>query len=445
MRRRLVCVTAFLSLVLSPVIASALDVQATATALRLANSITGGLMPTSDPLFAQMVSQVQAGNVKGAAQTAANSKYFASYLGRRLALQMQSPTLDASSVSDSDATAFLIAHFVGTKTTPPSISKIWSENATYMVSVVRNGAAVQVSAALMTPAEKLAVDWSNDLVRVDGQTVRFANTGGAAVTFTPGTLPPKHVGGYTTLSSRVSANSFLDNSFAQYGALAGTNLRFIEGIFNVATGLELMDFASSDTYVRYAPRFIAQNDPNFREGKGQPACMSCHGGGLASLHHGYSTVADTFNYDQANGLIYYPNPTTATRKSLGSDATKRQATLTCNTADAVCNPDAPAGVDVNQSWDIGRTWSSIGVLNRMGWTGATSGQGLNELGVALGKATIVYEQLTKRVINDVCPLGVFLQSEVTKIAAAANPYATPAGSDDVRTIVAQVAAHPSCL
>src|SRR5262249_45172277 len=97
-------------LMATPSLAKGFDAQATATALRLSNTITGGFMPVSDPLFGQMVAMVSSGDVAGAAALAANSKYFANYLARRLALQMQSPSLDASISIDNDSTAFLIAH-----------------------------------------------------------------------------------------------------------------------------------------------------------------------------------------------------------------------------------------------------------------------------------------------------------------------------------------------
>jgi hypothetical protein len=94
---------------------------------------------------------------------------------------------------------------------------------------------------------------------------------------------------------------------------------------------------------------------------------------------------------------------------------------------------------------LNATWSKTGVLALMGWKGPAQGEGLNALGKAIGQADIVYEFLTKRVINEVCPLGVFTKDEVKQIGALANPNATPAGSDDIRTIVAQVAIHPSCM
>jgi hypothetical protein len=86
------------------------------------------------------------------------------------------------------------------------------------------------------------------------------------------------------------------------------------------------------------------------------------------------------------------------------------------------------------------------MLARMGWTGPVKGDGLNQLGTAIGQAAIVYQFFTKRVINEICPMGMFTQDDLNAIAQAANPYnntSTP-GTDDIRTIVAMVAANPSC-
>jgi hypothetical protein len=102
------------------------------------------------------------------------------------------------------------------------------------------------------------------------------------------------------------------------------------------------------------------------------------------------------------------------------------------------------GVDANGSWNVSDTWQATGVLTKMGWTGNTSGQGLNSLGANIGKAKIVYEFLTKRVIGEICPMGIFSQDQIAKIAALANPYAVPKGTDDIRTIVANVAIDGSC-
>jgi len=404
----------------------ALDTVATAKALRLANTITGGYMPASDPLFAQMVTKIQAGDMMGAADIAAGSNYFASYLARRLALQMQTPALDASNGKDNDATAFVIAHFVGTANTKPSISTLWSENATYTVNV--GGKATH--AAALTRAQLAAVDWKVDLIRVNGQTAKDVNNNVV-------TIPAKHVGGYTTLSDRID-----DNSFAMYGAEAGTNLRMIAGIWQISTGLGILDFSSSAAPNTVTPRFIPRNDPNFLKGQGQPACIACHGGGLASIQHGYSTVADVFDFDAQKGFLYIANPTQATRKSLGSDPKIRAAVEACSDPNKIpCNPES-TGVDPNQAWDLGAVWSSTGMLTKLGWTGATSGVGLNEFGAALGTAKIVYENLTKRVIYEICPMGAFTQSDITKIARATNPKT--GGTDDLRTIVAMVASHLSC-
>ena len=148
--------------------AYAIDQASTVIALRLASTITGGTMSVTDPLFTQMVSRVQANDIQGAALIAAKSKYFANYLAKRLAFQMQSPALSISGISDSDGTAFLIAHFTGAAGKPPSISTIWSENETYLVNIPIN--------SVMTPTHinqvagnsgfKIApggIDWSTQL------------------------------------------------------------------------------------------------------------------------------------------------------------------------------------------------------------------------------------------------------------------------------------------
>lgn len=403
----------------------AIDVAATVTALRMNNAITGGLLSTTDPLFAQMVSKIQSGDLAGAARIAANSKYFANYLARRLALQMQNPALDGAGITDSDATAFLIAHFVGAGG-PPRLSTLWSENATYLVNLPNRTA---VHAASLSTQQLATVDWT-DLVRVGGQQA----SGGVYI-------PVKHVGGYTTLSDRNN-----DNSFAQYGATAGTNLRMIEGIWEIATGLGLMDVASASALTQQVPRFVPVYDPNFFHGQGQPACISCHGGGFSSIDHGYAAVANVFDFT-GQGFTYIANPTTNTMKSLGSDPNQRRNNLACNltrTPTPVCNPESP-DVDPQQGWDVSKTWSQTGVLTTMGWQGSLTGYGLQELGYSIGKSWIVYQFFTKRVIGELCPLGNFPASEINRISALANPWADPPGSDDIRTIVAEVAASPGCL
>jgi len=131
---------------------------------------------------------------------------------------------------------------------------------------------------------------------------------------------------------------------------------------------------------------------------------------------------------------------------LGSNAQSRGTTATCNLVKnptAVCNPDS-AGADPNNGWDLTATWQQTGVLATMGWRGPMTGQGLNALGAAIGQADIVYTNLTKRIVNEICPMGAFTTGEVAAIAAAANPNASPAGTDDVRTIVALVASNSSC-
>lgn len=404
----------------------AVDVNATVKALHLRNSITGGTLPVLDPVFAQMVAKIQSGDTYGAAVLAANTKYFAGYFARRFALQMQTPSLDATGITDNDATAFLIAHFVGTAGTLPRLSTIFSDNSTYLVPVAGS---LPKHVADLNATQLAAVDWTS-LVRSPGQQ--------DATGFY---LPVQSVGGYLTLSDRPN-----DNSFAIYAATAGTNLRFIEGLWEISTGLGLLDVASESATPESAPRFVPEYDPSFFHGQGQTACIACHGGGMPSLDHGYATVANVFDVT-GDGFVYIQQPTTSTMKSLGSNAGQRSRVKTCNlarTPTPVCNPESP-DVDPALGWDVAKVWSQTGVLRSMGWQGPTAGNGLQSLGYAIGKSWIFYQFLTQRVIAELCPLGTFTTTEINQIAAAANPWGDPAGSDDLRTIVAKVAASPGCL
>jgi hypothetical protein len=433
------------ALILSSTPSLALDVNSTLTANHLSQMVTGGTIPTSSATYTTMVTQIAAGNLQAAAQTAATSIYFCNYLARRLAYQMQNPSLTATGGLDNDATTYLVAHFCGgaaTSTpgtvTKPSISTIWSENATYTVSV--NG--TNTRAMSLTLAQNQAANWAANLVQTAGQTANaFAAANASTPSAQPVTIPASSTGGYLTLSSALN-----DNSFAQYGGTAGTNLRYIEGMWEIATGFALLDAASTIADPTVTPRFVPEYDPNFFVGVGQPACISCHGGGFASIEHGYATVADIFDYNASEGLTYNSAPTTNTMKSLGSMEPDRAATSTCNlsaTPTPVCNPDS-IGIGTAQAWDVTNVWSSSGFLAKLGWTGPTSGTGLNALGAALGKSNIVYQFLTERIVNEICPMGSFTQIQVNTIANAANPFASPAGTDDVRTIVAMVASDSSC-
>ena len=426
----LVIVSTALAILASRDARAASEVEAKVQALRMVGTITGGRLTIDDPLFEQIVARLKAGEAEAAADLVAKSPHFASHLARRLALQMQTPALEVGDGKDNDSTAFLIAHFAGAVGTAPSISTIFSENATYLV-MAPNGT---VHASALSAGQLAALDWTKSLVRQDGQNVKAPDG-------SPVALPEKHVGGFATLSDKPN-----DGSFAMYGAMAGTNLRMIEGIWQISTGLSLTDVKSTAVPASFVPKFVPEYDPNFLQGQGQPACISCHGGGMASLRHGYATVADVFDFTGNNGLVYIAAPTQATMKSLGSDPGKRGRTSTCNLSQnptPVCNPDSE-GADPDNKWDLS-LWKTTGVLNTMKWKGNVSGQGLNELGRAIGQAGIVYEFLTKRVIGEICPMGTFSSAEVSAIALAANPSAEPKGTDDLRTIVAKVASHPSCL
>ena len=413
--------------------------EAIVGALRLSGIITGGTMPTNSADFTTMVGQVGNGDFYGAALTAVQSQYGAGYLLRRLALQMQNAAYNAAISNDSDATAYLMAHFSGAAGVgAPSIGKIWSNNLTCLVNVTRNGASTQVHAADLTAAEKNTIDWRSALVCAAGQQAidPVATAAALAIDKTAAavklTIPAKHVGGYVTLSDRPN-----DTSFAQVGATAGTNLRYIANLWMVATGMDILSFASTEGRPQNVPRFVPENDPHFLIGGGQTACIACHAGGLAALNHGYSTLADLFDF-QGNGLNFIATPTTNTMKSLGSNPNNRAKTLTCNLAQfTVCNPDS-VGADPNQSWDLSSTWGARGLLATMGWNGPTAGQGLNSLGSAIGKAGVVYANMVKRVLREICPLGAVPAKDIASITAAAQ------SSDDIKTVIAQVASNPAC-
>lgn len=408
--------------------ARAASAEVIAKALRLSSVITGGTMPTGSAEFLSMVSAIEGpAGIAGAAKIAISSRYGVGHLMRRIAFQMQNPTGDATSVDDNDATAFIIAHLAGAATLgPPSISKLWSDDVTCSVNIMRGQNAMKVKAADLRDNEKLSVDWKTALDCTAGQRARSPVDGSSVV------IPAQHVGGYLTLSDRR-----LDGSIAEYGATAGTNLRYIYSIWQTATGLGLMDFASSRVPAQVVPRFVPANDPNFLMGQGQNSCISCHGGGLVSVNHGYATVADLFNHTR-DGFFFDESPEVNQRKSLGSSAGNRQRTLECNFVTfTTCNPDS-AGVAADHGWDVS-DWAGRGLLARMGWNGPSSGKGLNSLGAALGKATIVYSNLTKRVIREICPLGAIKNDEVEKIAEAAQK------TDDFSQIVVEVATHPACL
>src|SRR5882762_582791 len=83
---------------------AAIDAPSTIAALRIAGTVTGGLMPTSGPEFAQMVAAIQGGDRPPAATISGNSNYAARYPLRMLAFQIQNPGLDAINVTDTDTT-----------------------------------------------------------------------------------------------------------------------------------------------------------------------------------------------------------------------------------------------------------------------------------------------------------------------------------------------------
>ena len=74
----------------------------------------------------------------------------------------------------------------------------------------------------------------------------------------------------------------------------------------------------------------------------------------------------------------------------------------------------------------------------MGWNGPITGNGLNALGAALGKASLVYQFMVQRVIGEICPQGSISAAQQASIASMAQ------SKDSFGYIVASVASDPTC-
>jgi len=419
------------------------DQASTIAALRMNGTVTGGLMPTSSPQFATMVSDIQKGDYYDAAMAAINSSYFAAYLPRRMAKEMQNVSLTDSGVPDNDATTFLVAHMLhGLSNATNSgvnsgISGFWSDDVTCMIN--ENGTAT--SAFKLSSTQDAAVNWMSQIECSPGQSAMNGNGNGGQIA-----IPSQDVGGYMTSSLHEG-----DSSYAQSGFLAGTNLRGIEYMWEISMGLTFAQMALQNgaTPQVVAP-FVPESDPNFLVGNGQSSCISCHGGGAQNILHGYSTLADVFDYDPNNGLTYFPTPSTSTMKSLGSNQNTRSQVARCIKNHAypngftTCNPDSNGVDDVNHPWDL-TSWEQGGLLKTMGWSSSEpiKGSGLNSLGAAVGQAGLVYQYLVQRVIGEICPLGSVSQASISSYASKAQALEAQ-GGPSFGSIVASVASDPSC-
>ena len=297
------------------------------------------------------------------------------------------------------------------------------------------------------------VDWTTGLVKVSGQLVNQP--------YVP--LPLKDVGGYMTLadaSDQGDVNGAYKN-FASFAFFGGTNLRAIEYVYEIALGASLASMENTDSVTPdMTPSFIPSNNSNFLAGNNQPACVACHAGGATSRLHGYAVFADKFDFVTNGGMSYVANPTYTVGnlgKSYGSndDQDHRANVLNCDQTanpDVACNPASP-GVSKTQAWDL-TYWQKEGLLTRWGWKGAMTGSGLNALGIAVGQATQTYQFMTQRVINEICPLGTFSQTQINNIATGAMNQESVGKSSASHLsvaqgpygyIVVQVASDPSCI
>lgn len=443
----------------------------TVQALRMAGRITCGLMPASDPAFQAMVSKLSGSppDYMGAAAAAVASPYFAQCLVRRMAKEMMTPSMSAGGVPDNDATTFIVATLTGIPGQTPGISKLWSDDATYLIKVAGASCAAFGDANCSTggsapsgvpgstgpychaldlgPAQLAAVSWQTDLVRVPNlqcatnlQASKFGTS--PVIEYVP--IPASDTAGYLTLSDRPN-----DGSYAVYGFEAGTNLRGIEGMYEIATGYDIPSMETDlppplTSLEGDAPAFVPAGNLNFANAVTQTACLACHGGGVSNTRHGYSALADLFDYPNAakTNIGFYPSlPPVTVRKSNGSNASIRGLVAACTTANYLtnnCNPYSGGVDDVGLSWDLS-DWSPV-ASGAWGWTGPTSGHGWNALGAALGKSGIVYTYMVQRVVSEICPPSSSLPPQtISQIAAQAMK------NDSFAYIVEAVASNPGCL
>jgi hypothetical protein len=312
------------------------------------------------------------------------------------------------------------------------MNTIYTDNSTYRVNVSGNS----TPANQLTLSQLFAVNWQTDLIRSDGQF--------ASLRSNPVQIDAANVGGFFTAST----GGGNDNSIASYGGTAGTNLRWAEALWEVSMGLSLPQLVNGTPDQPDAPAFVPSNDPNFFTGTGQPACISCHGAGGSSLMHGFATFADIFDFTN-QGLIYNTSPLVNQQKSLGSNFTTRNAVLNCllgksYPAGTPCNPKSNSqNVAPTQKWDLSQ-WQSGGLLAYMGWTGATSGTGLNSLGSGIANAALTYQFMVSRVLSEICPnSGMSLETRAT-IATTAQTLDQGSGNNPFGYIVATIAADPNC-
>lgn len=465
---------------LAPGNASASTLSATVQAVRMAGKITCGSMPATDPAFQTMVAKLSATppDYMGAATAAVQSKYFARCLPLRMARQMQNPTLSEAGVPVSQSIIFIVGELVGAAGTQPSISKLWSDNATFIFNQPGGNCWAQGSLGSTCVIGGAApfggppgypggtargqyctsldpqygtfigdIDWQTQVIKVPAQcvvdsTLTVINSGSPPVLYSQ--LPQMHVGGYMTLS-----NTWYEKNFAEAAMKAGTNLRAIEFMYEIATGwtvpqMETTQAPPLTNLAPNAPAFVHAADRNFSSPVSQTACLACHGGGVSSLKHGYNTFADLFDYvDTAYFGMWYNStiPAPQNRKSNGSDPTIRANTVACTTSNYAtnnCNPYSQLADDTNFSWDL----SDFAPVQSgaWGWHGPLAGNGLNALGQALGQADIVYQFMTKRVVNEICPpVQNFPQATINQIAAQAKTL------DSFPYIVEAVASNPACL
>jgi len=170
--------------------------------------------------------------------------------------------------------------------------------------------------------------------------------------------------------------------------------------------------------------------------------------GFVYFDGGNDTVFNRFLNNDTGGTERLLGKAYGSNFQLAADVDECNQTANPNIA---CNPNSPTLLP-NQGWDL-TLWQG-NLLTKWGWNGAVTGNGLNSLGKALGQSNQVYQFMTQRVVNEICPLGNFDSAKVNTIAAQAMVQEaaaqnaktqTPPAAGSYGYIVVQVASDPSCI
>jgi len=211
----------------------------------------------------------------------------------------------------------------------------------------------------------------------------------------------------------------------------------IRGIWTVSPGCRSR-LRLERRLVQYVPGSCREYRSQLLPRTGQDACISCHGGGLTALNHGYSTVGDLWDSTPPTAcLLRDPHDRHPEVARLRPQEALRQR-------DVQPDAEADAGVQPGQlrnrsqpGLDLSITWGRAG--SSTSWAGAPEERpGLAALGAALGQATSVYQNSPGARSRD-------LPHRHVQPDGHRPDRGSRQGADDIRVIVAQVASSSTCI